>query len=58
MGQNQQSQGFSQSISAFFDFINGKLNDFPNLTRGEQISFISIGVGLILILTSMVLFIL
>ncbi|HIJ10754.1 TPA: hypothetical protein HA278_01730 [Candidatus Woesearchaeota archaeon] len=39
-------------------FIEGKLRNFKNLTVGEQVSYSSIGLGLMCILTSIVLFIL
>lgn len=44
-------------ISGFLNFIRGKLKHFKNLTLGEQISYSSIGAGLLLILISLVLFI-
>lgn len=47
----------NQKINAFFSFIGMKLKNFKNLTRGEQISYGSIGAGLLLILVSVVLFV-
>ncbi len=44
-------------LEAFFSFLAGKLRNFPNLTLGEQISYSSIGGGLLLILIAIVLFI-
>ena len=47
----------NQKISSFFGFTGMKLKNFKNLTLGEQISFGAIGVGLVLMVTSVVLFI-
>jgi len=47
----------NRKITAFFSFIGMKLKNFKNLTRGEQISYSSMGVGLLLMLVSAVLFI-
>lgn len=47
----------NQKISDFFRFIGVKLQNFKNLTLGEQISFGVVGVGIVLILISMVLFV-
>jgi len=46
----------NNKINTFFTFLIAKLKNFPNLSRGEQISYSSIGVGLVLIVVSMVLF--
>ncbi len=54
---NEQLNAINQKINAFFNFIVNKLKNFKNLTLGEQISYPAIGLGLILILTSIVLFI-
>ena len=48
----------NQKVSYFFTFLFSKVKNYPNLSLGEQVSFGSIGLGLLLILTSMVLFIL
>ncbi len=48
----------SNQVSEFFTFINDKLNHFSELTRGEQVSYISIGFGVLLMLVSMFLWIL
>ncbi len=47
----------NRRINAFFFFISMKLKNFKNLTRGEQISYSSIGIGLLLMLISAVLFV-
>tara|TARA_Y100000310_G_C20020461_1_gene507137 strand:+ start:189 stop:365 length:177 start_codon:yes stop_codon:yes gene_type:complete len=57
MGFKEQIDGLNRSINGFFSFIGGKLKNFPNLSIGEQISYPAIGLGFILILTSIVLFI-
>lgn len=48
---------FPAPMEAFFSFLAGKLRNFPNLTLGEQISYGSIGGGLLLILVAVVLFV-
>ena len=47
----------NQKINAFFSFVGNKLKNFKNLTLGEQISYCSIGAGLLLMLVSTVLFV-
>lgn len=47
----------NQKIKGFFTSVSNKLKNFKNFTIGEQISFGSMGLGLILILFSIVLFI-
>lgn len=44
-------------VMDLFTFIARKINDFPNLSLGEQIAFPAIGLGLLLILLSLVFFI-
>ena len=46
----------NRKITAFFSFIGMKLKNFKNLTLGEQISYCSVGGGLLLMLVSVVLF--
>ncbi len=57
-GLNQKLNHLNQKIGNFFRFIGRKLRNFKNLTLGEQISYSSVGAGLLLILVSVVLFIL
>lgn len=57
-GFNQLAAALSRKLNSFFTFIINKLKNFKNLTLGEQISYSSIGAGLLLIITSIVLFIL
>lgn len=52
----QQLVLFNRRLAAFFTFLGMKLRNFSSLTVQEQISFGLIGVGLILIATSIVLF--
>jgi len=54
----QQAALFNRRISAFFSFLVMKLKNFKNLTLQEQISFGVIGIGLIFIVTSIILFLL
>ena len=57
MGFKEQMAVWNQKINNFFKFIGNKLKNFQNITLGEQISYSSIGVGLILIITSTVMFV-
>lgn len=57
MGFKDGLDNFNRKISYFFSFVAGKLKNFKNLTLGEQISYSAIGVGLIMILASIVLFV-
>lgn len=47
-----------KSISHLFSYVINQLKDFPSLSLGEQISYSAIGVGIVLVLISMVMFIL
>ena len=49
---------FQDKANVFFIFIWAKLKDYKNLSLGEQISYPSIGLGLIMILISAGVFIL
>jgi hypothetical protein len=51
-------QAMNDSINSFFNFIAGKLSNFKNLSLGEQIAYPCVGLGLILIVVSLVMFIL
>lgn len=51
-------QNMNESVTDFFTFIAGKLKDFKNLSLGEQIAFPCVGLGLLLILISLVMFVL
>ena len=58
---NQFQQGLAvlqEKTGMFFSFIGGKLHQYQSLTLGEQISYPAIGLGLLLVLISVVLFIL
>tara|TARA_Y100000310_G_C20090905_1_gene538212 strand:+ start:330 stop:506 length:177 start_codon:yes stop_codon:yes gene_type:complete len=57
MGFKQQINLIDRKIVSFFNFVGNKLKNFPNLSLGEQISYPAVGLGLLLILTSIVLFI-
>ncbi|MEK6950467.1 MAG: hypothetical protein AABX13_01965 [Nanoarchaeota archaeon] len=57
MSLNDQLKAINTAITNFFSFIGGKLSNFRNLTLGEQLSYGSIGGGLLLILVAVVLFI-
>ncbi|MFH1275991.1 MAG: hypothetical protein ABIH82_02680 [Candidatus Woesearchaeota archaeon] len=54
---NQQINLINQNFNILVNFVSAKLKDFPNLTIGEQVSYPAIGLGLVLILISIVLFI-
>ena len=57
MGFKQKLNSLNSKLNNFFKFIGNKLKNFKNLSLGEQISYPSIGLGFILIITSMVMFI-
>jgi len=50
-------QELGEKFAQFFQFIAEKINDFPQLSLGEQIAFPVAGLGLLLILISLILFI-
>jgi len=47
----------NQKINDFFSFVVDKLKNFKDLTLGEQISYCCVGIGLVLVLVSIVLFV-
>ncbi len=57
MGFKDQMDMFNQKVNSFIGFIGDKLSNFSSLSRGEQVSYGSIGLGIILILASLVLFV-
>ena len=54
----QQFAILGHKISSFFSFIGNKVAHFTKLTLGEQISYGTIILGLTLIITSIILFVL
>ncbi|MBS3166469.1 hypothetical protein J4444_05080 [Candidatus Woesearchaeota archaeon] len=44
-------------INNFIQFVGGKLKNYPALSLGEKIAYPSVGVGVLLLLISVVLFI-
>lgn len=54
----QQVTLFNQRLAAFFGFLLLKLTHFKSLTLAEQLSFGAIGMGLVLVITSAILFLL
>jgi hypothetical protein len=57
-GFQQQIAVLNQKLARFSNFVVGKLKNFSHLSIGEQVSYPAIGLGILLILTSFVLFIL
>ena len=45
-------------IKSFFSFLGNKLKNFKRLTVNEQVSYSCVGLGFLMMLTSVVLFIL
>jgi len=45
------------SIRSFFEFVQGKLSNFNNLSMGEKIAYVCVFVGFLFILVSLVLFV-
>ena len=59
MGNFQQQLAlFNRRIAAFFSFVLTRLKNFKALTLQEQIAFGLIGIGLVFIVVSLVLFLL
>ncbi|MBT4935267.1 hypothetical protein HOL21_04820 [Candidatus Woesearchaeota archaeon] len=56
-GFSQKLNAFNTKINAFFSFIGTKLKNYPKLSIGEKISYPSIALGVILIITSIILFV-
>jgi len=54
----QQIMLFGQRISAFFSFIASRIKNFKTISLPEQVSFGLIGIGLVFIITSIILFLL
>jgi len=52
-------QAFAQvqrQLNSFFSFVGNKLRNFKSITRGEQVSYVVVGTGMVLVLISLVLF--
>ncbi|MBS3123009.1 hypothetical protein J4437_00075 [Candidatus Woesearchaeota archaeon] len=47
----------NQNLNNFFNFIADKLKNYKNLSLGEQIAYPAVGLGLILLLVSLVMFV-
>ncbi|MBI2146588.1 hypothetical protein HYU22_04570 [Candidatus Woesearchaeota archaeon] len=43
-------------VGDFFSFIANKLAHFNTLSRGEQVSYSTVGMGIVLVLLALVLF--
>ena len=50
--------GVSKVFSNLFSYVTDQLKDFPSLSLGEQIAYAVIGVGILLVFISIILFIL
>ena len=50
--------GIGDTFSRFFSFVGTKLGNYPSLSLGEQISYAAIGLGILLLLISLVMAIL
>ncbi|MDP3734132.1 MAG: hypothetical protein Q8R37_02795 [Nanoarchaeota archaeon] len=57
VGFKQQLGVLNHAVASCFNFVGSKLTNFKNLSLGEQVSYSSIGVGMILIMVAVVLFI-
>jgi len=57
-GITEKFQVLSQKLNEFSNFVVGKLKNFPRISWGEKISYISAGAGFLFILISLVLFML
>ncbi len=54
---NEKLDRLNANLNNFFAFVGSKLRNFSRLSLGEQISYSSIGMGLVLIIVSLVLFV-
>ncbi|HLD72684.1 MAG TPA: hypothetical protein VJA23_03795 [Candidatus Nanoarchaeia archaeon] len=54
---NQKINSINIQFNLFLTFLLKKLQNFKNLTLGEQISYCSFGGGLLLVMISIILFI-
>lgn len=52
----QQVALFNRRFSAFFSFVLGRIKNFKNISLQEQIAYGVIGVGLVLMIISIILF--
>lgn len=50
-------EAVANNINQFFSFVNSKLKNYTALSLGEKIAYPSVGLGLLFILISIVLFI-
>ncbi len=48
----------NQEINLFLNFLSRKLKNFRTISPGEQIAFLLTGLGLVLIVVSVVMFLL
>ena len=53
----QQLNQINLELNQFVNFVLVKLKNFPRLSLGEQISYPVIGLGFILIITAIVMFV-
>ncbi|PIN74981.1 hypothetical protein COV17_04375 [Candidatus Woesearchaeota archaeon CG10_big_fil_rev_8_21_14_0_10_36_11] len=56
-GFTQKLNIINKKVRAFFSFVGTKLQNFPRLSIGEKIAYPCVGLGFILIITSMILFV-
>jgi|GEM_PF-4450050 len=57
-GIEQQLVLFGRRVSAFFSFVSSRIKNIKTISLPEQIAYGLIGIGLVLIITSIVLFLL
>jgi hypothetical protein len=53
----QQLALFNRRFSAFFSFVLNRLKNFKNISLQEQIAYGVTGVGIVLMITSIILFV-
>jgi len=57
MGFTESINAFNQAINGFFSFFGEQLKNFKQLETPEQIAFGGVGLGLVLVLLAIILFI-
>ncbi len=48
----------NEKVTDFFTFVAGKLQNFKNLSVGEQISYCCVGAGILLVVVAVFMFLL
>jgi hypothetical protein len=58
MDVKEQFGAMQQQISSFFSFVGSRLENFTSLSLGEKIAYPAVGLGIVLTITSIIMFVL